>query len=57
MTHMHKALILAAAMIGAALLATAGIIPEIVAQWTPLALVALCPSVWMGKNTCCKAAS
>lgn len=51
MTAIQKALLLASAMIGIALLSVAGIVPGRIAQWAPLALIALFPSVWMGRNT------
>lgn len=56
MTQIQKALLLAAAMIGVALLGVAGIVPEAFAQWAPLALIALFPTVWMGssRRTCAK---
>lgn len=57
MTHIHKAILLAFAMIGIALLAVAGIVPEETAQWAPLALLAIFPSVWMGKARNCGAKS
>lgn len=60
MTQIQKALLLASAMIGIALLAVAGIIPEEIAQWAPLAMfamLAIFPSAWMGKNRSCKVSS
>lgn len=57
MTQIHKALLLAAAMIGLSLLAVAGFVPSEIAQWTPFALLALFPSVWMGRSRECGAKS
>lgn len=53
MTQIQKALMLAAAMIAIAVLAVFGIIPEKIAQFAPMALIALFPSVWMGKGRNC----
>lgn len=50
MTQIHKALLLAAAMIGVAVLAVFDIVPEAIAQWAPFALLALFPGVWLGKG-------
>lgn len=47
MKQIHKALLLAAAMIGIALLAVVEIVPEDVAQFAPLALLALFPGAWL----------
>lgn len=52
MTPIEKALVLAAAMIGIAVLAVFDIIPEQVAQFAPFALLALFPSVWLGRSRC-----
>lgn len=52
MQPIRSALLLAAAMIGIALLAVAGILPERIAQFAPLALLALFPQVWLGRNRC-----
>lgn len=60
MTQIQKAVLLAAAMIGAALLAVAGIVPEEIAQWAPLAMfamLAIFPSAWLGKTPNCGAKS
>ncbi len=46
-------LLLASAMIGIALLAVLDIVPETLAQFAPVALLALFPSVWMGRAGCC----
>ncbi len=56
MTQIHKALLLAAAMIGIALLAVFDIVPEEFAQWAPLVMLALFPSAWMGSGRTCGAA-
>ncbi|MFZ1742590.1 MAG: hypothetical protein WAT93_07035 [Pontixanthobacter sp.] len=50
MTQIQKALLLATAMIGIAVLAVFDIIPEAYAQYAPIALLALFPSAWMGKD-------
>lgn len=55
MTQIQKACLLAAAMIGIAILAVFDIIPETYAQFAPLALIALFPSAWMGSSRCGKA--
>ena len=56
MTKIQKALLLAATMIGISILAKFGIVPESIAQWAPLGLLALFPSVWMGIPKKCGAA-
>ncbi|GAA4048084.1 hypothetical protein [Parerythrobacter jejuensis] len=58
MTQISKALLLAAAMIGIALLAVAGIVPEQVAQFAPMALLAIFPTAWLGSgsDSCTRAA-
>lgn len=53
MKPISKSLLLAAAMIGVALLSIAGIIPEAFAQWAPLALLAAFPGAWLGKSRRC----
>ena len=55
MDQIQRALLLAAAMIGIALLAVADVIPESVAQWAPLALIAIAPSAWLGTSRTCGA--
>jgi len=55
MTQIQKALLLATAMIGIALLAELGIVSDGVAQFAPFALLALFPSVWMGTSRACGA--
>lgn len=56
MAQIYKALLLAAAMIGIAVLAVFDIVPEQVAQWAPLALLAIFPTAWMGSPKTCGAA-
>lgn len=56
MTPIHKALLLAAAMVGIALLAVIDIIPESFAQWAPFALLAVFPSAWIGSRRYCSLA-
>jgi hypothetical protein len=53
MTIIQKALLLAAAMIGVGLLKRFGIIPEKATIWAPLMLLALFPSIWMGRSRGC----
>ena len=53
MKQIHFSLMLAAAMIGIALLAIFEFVPEEAAQYSPLFLLALFPAAWMrGDNTC-----
>lgn len=54
MKQIHKALLLASAMIFIALLAVLDIIPQAYAQYAPLALIALVPSAWMGTDRRCR---
>jgi len=56
MTQIQKALLLAAAMIAIGLLGSADIIPKGLAEWAPFGLLALFPSIWMGKPQKCGAA-
>ena len=56
MTQIQKALLLATAMIGIAVLAVFDIIPEAYAQYAPIALLVLFPSAWMGRDKRCGAA-
>ena len=56
MTQTQKALLLAAAMIGVAILAVFDIVPEKWAQFAPIALIALFPSVWMKRRGGCRTA-
>ncbi len=53
MTQIQKALLLAAAMIGIALLAVFEVVPEWVGQYAPIALIALFPGAWLGKDRGC----
>tara|TARA_B100000378_G_scaffold218558_1_gene181874 strand:- start:602 stop:787 length:186 start_codon:yes stop_codon:yes gene_type:complete len=53
MKQIHQSLLLAAAMIGVGLLAIFDIVPEKVAQFAPLALLALFPGAWLGRDRCC----
>ena len=53
MKQMHLSLMLAAAMIGIALLAIFEFVPEEVAQYSPFLLLALFPAAWLrGDSTC-----
>lgn len=49
MTQIKNALLLAAAMIGIAVLAVFDIVPESFAQWAPFALLAAFPGAWLCK--------
>lgn len=53
MRQIHKALLLAAAMIGIAVLAVFDIVPEEVAQFAPFALLALFPGAWLRSGRSC----
>lgn len=53
MKQIYKTLLLAAAMIGVGLLAIFDIVPEKVAQFAPLALLAMFPGAWLGRDRCC----
>ena len=53
MTQTQRALLLAAAMIGIAFLAVFEFVPEEVAQFSPFLLLALFPSVWLGRGRAC----
>ncbi len=53
MTQIQKALLLAGAMIALGVLAIFGIVPEELAQFGPVALLAIFPSAWMGKSRSC----
>lgn len=53
MSQVQHALLLAAAMIGVALLAVFEFIPEAFAQWAPFALLAIFPGVWLGRDRTC----
>ncbi|MBE5073967.1 hypothetical protein IM511_06585 [Erythrobacteraceae bacterium E2-1 Yellow Sea] len=50
MTQIQKALLLASTMLGIAVLAIFGIIPEEIAQFAPIALLALFPSAWLSRS-------
>lgn len=52
MKQIHKALLLAAAMIGVGLLSIFDFVPEEVAQFAPFALLALFPGAWLVGNRC-----
>jgi len=56
MNQIQKALLVAGGMIGISLLAVVGIVPDKVAQFAPMALLALFPGAWLGssKNACGK---
>lgn len=54
MKQIHKALLLAGAMIFIAVLAVAGIIPQAYAHYAPLALIVLFPSAWIGTDRRCR---
>lgn len=53
MNQKHAALMLAAAMIGIALLSVFDIVPEEVAQFSPFLLLALFPYAWLGRDRAC----
>ena len=53
MTQTTKALLLASAMIGIALLAVFEIVPEEVAHYSPFLLLALFPSAWLRDRKSC----
>ena len=53
MKQATKALFLAAAMIGIALLAVFEIVPEEVAQYSPFLLLALFPGAWLRRDHSC----
>lgn len=55
MTQIQIALLLAAAMIAISVLAVFDIVPQEYAQFAPIALIALFPSAWMGKDRGCGA--
>ena len=56
MTQTKKSLMLAAAMIGIAILAVFDIVPEKFAQFAPLLLLALFPGVWLRRGNGCSVA-
>lgn len=53
MTQIQKALLLASAMIALGVLAVFDIVPEEFAQFGPIALLAIFPSIWLGKSRSC----
>ncbi len=53
MKQVHKALLLAAAIIGIAFLAVLGIVPKEAAQFAPFALLAIFPGVWLRTGRSC----
>ncbi len=55
MTQIQKALLLAGVMIALGVLAVFDYVPEEFAQFGPVALLAIFPSVWMGKGRRCGA--
>lgn len=54
MPSTRPALLLAAAMLAIAVLAIFDVVPERVAQFAPLALLALFPSAWLGRSRCAR---
>lgn len=54
MPSTRPALLLAAAMLAIAVLAIFDVVPEQVAQFAPLALLALFPSAWLGRSRCAR---
>lgn len=53
MSRLQQAMLLSAAMLAIACLAIAGFVPEEIAQWAPLALLAIFPSAWLHKRRAC----
>ncbi|MDZ4306318.1 hypothetical protein [Allopontixanthobacter sp.] len=53
MTQIQKALLLASGMIALAVLAVFDVVPEEFAQFGPIALLAIFPSLWLGKSRGC----
>lgn len=53
MTQIQKALLLAGAMIALGVLAIFDIVPEEFARFGPIALLAIFPSIWLGKSRSC----
>lgn len=53
MTQVKQALLLATVMIAIGLLAIFDVVPVAFAQWAPLALLAIFPGAWLGKNRRC----
>lgn len=54
MKDLHPPLLLAAAMIGIALLAVADIVSQEAAQFAPFALLALFPGAWLRRDRSCR---
>lgn len=54
MGQIHRALLLASAMIGIALLAVFELVPEWMGQYGPIALLALFPGAWLDRDRTCK---
>lgn len=53
MSQIVQALLLAIAILGTAALSVAGLLPTGIADWAPLALLALFPGAWLGKGRSC----
>lgn len=53
MQQYQKALLLAAAIIGIAVLAVLGVVPQDIAQFAPFMLLALFPGAWLGRGRSC----
>ncbi len=53
LTQIQKALLVAGAMLGIAILAVFEIVPEWVGQYAPIALIVLFPGAWMGRDRAC----
>ncbi len=53
MTQIQKALLLASAMIALGVLAVFDFVPEEFAQFGPVALLAIFPSIWLDKSRRC----
>lgn len=54
MKNLYPPLLLAAAMIGIALLSVAEIVPQEAAQFAPFALLALFPGAWLRRDRSCE---
>lgn len=53
----RSAILLAVAMIGIAFLAVLDVVPQEVAQFAPMALLAIFPRVWLGRGRCARASA
>ena len=53
MKQIHASLLLAASIIGIALLTVAGIVPQEAAQIAPFLLLALFPGAWLHRDRSC----